>query len=283
MTGGNTSKIPGSGCPGDECVIDAVVNSKRLALRTPAPNTVTADFTADNFGLKIWKKTAAGTIQINGARYDFTYDTNFGMPVAGEYTHCSNMPVVTTISRNGTPLPSPQTGFLCTHQDRYANARLFWMVSNGESRHLSNLIRPLVSSPAADAIGPGSGCAISSGVDPMGNFDMSDANSLYCAGNVTAQKYPVIYKCTYNPNDSTWGNYREWDNGFNFYAENPAVSCVNITKASQGKDLAAQIKALDPSFDSNYFNTIGPGSCQRPLFHFDGKARPGSDWLLRCF
>ena len=75
----------------------------------------------------------------------------------------------------------------------------------------------------------------------------------------------MIYKCTYNASDPTWGNYREWNNGYNVNADNPAVSCVNITKASLGNDLETQIRTLIPGFAVGRFQ-FGPGSLKGRYF-----------------
>ena len=268
MVPGDVVVIPGAGCAnGDQCVIATVVNARRLTLTNSVSGTVTATFTASNFGVKIWKKTTVGTVSLNSARYDFAGDTSFGMPVAGSESQCSTIPGVTTIDRNGAPLSGPLNGYLCMQEDLYGNARLFWNGSNGEVRHISNLTRPAVILPAADAVNFAiSLCFIAAGVDPVGNFDATDPNSLYCAGTQTGGgKYDVIYKCTYNSADAAWGNYREWSNNYDVNAENPAMSCVNITKASLGNDLETQLQTLLPGFNPARFQ-FGPGTTKGRYF-----------------
>lgn len=261
MAAGDIITITGSGCPnGDQCVIASVLNSNHLTITTSA--SITANYTAGNFGVKLWKKTATGTVTVNSARFDWTNAVNFAIQVSGGIDNCSSLPAVTTVDRNGNTLSGPQSGFLCTQEDQWGNARLYWHGTNGEVRHLSNLTRPAVSAPPADAISfSDSLCIVSSG-DPVGDFDLIDPNSLYCAGTQTGGgKYDVVYKCTYNSSHAVWGNYREWNNNFDSTTENPAESCVNITKASLGNDLESQL----PGIDSSYF-FYGPGAVKGRYF-----------------
>ncbi len=268
LVAGDIITVPGSGCPNsDQCVIVAVVNANALTLATSA--SITANYTASNFGWKIWKKTATGSISVNTAQYDYAIAAVLQMPAAGAYSQCSRINAPTTIDRNGTPLGYTQNGNLCVQLEDFGNAHLYWIGTNGESRFISSLVRPAVVSPAQDTTSIAYMCPQAGGSPQLSPFDQTDANSLYCVGTKTGGLYEVVYKCTYDPTNVTWGNYKEFTD-YTASLSNPAEVCTNVTKASLGQDLNTQ--GVPSGYDIASGNTSGPYMAFAPLIAQGGIA-----------
>ncbi len=243
MVSGDVIVITGTDpdCPSDICTVASITNATHMVITQTVTGTVTAAYSADNFGWKIWKKTATGSVSVNTAQFDPAVDSVLQMPDAGAYSQCSLVDAPTTVDRSGTPLGHIQHGNLCVQLEMFGNTHLWWNGTNGEVRLISLLVRPAVASPAADITTLDYLCQQYGGAPQLSPFDQTNANILYCSGTKTGSPamHDVMYKCTYDPANGTWGNYVEFTD-YTIQTSNPAVTCVNTTKASLGNDLNTQ-------------------------------------------
>lgn len=263
LSPGDWIYIIGSSCPNQQCVIASIVNGYSLTITLSQSTLTNASFGINPFGVKIWKQTASGTLNLRNALFDLAFDTHFVMPESGEFSQCSNVSAPTTVNAAGSPLGYTQPGWNCILEDGYNNGRWYWIGTNGESRHISNLTIPAVSTPTQDAHGfLQNGCQTSGGSDPISAWDPS-SSYFYCLLYPPYGSYNVIYKMAYNP-AASGGGYQSWSNAWNLNNENtPAMTQTNITPASMGMDLVTQATSLYPGFNP-YYSRWAVGSTRGP-------------------
>jgi hypothetical protein len=225
-----------------------------------SPPLIVAVSGVTTYGVKLWKKTATGTINLNTARYDSTYTTQPSIPTGGESANCSKNYADTTVDRNGSALGRTQHGYLCGFDDMFGNVNLYWLGTNGESRLISRLRVPAVSgsSGGKDDNGNVQGCITIGGVTPDSPFDATDPNSLYCIGFTSGTTYSVIRKFTYNSGTGGCG-YKAYVVDYDLTHDNSCMTVTNITKASLNQDLTSLMVAALPSFKSSYFTAWSGG------------------------
>ena len=224
-TGGSTITIGSS-----ECRIAQMVHARALAIDAAscAPSLALpvdkANYTADNFGVLIRKQSpGADPVFIKAASFDYGSSQEPPWAYGGHTLYCANK----LLPDGSDP---PQYGFHC---DLYGV--LYWInPATGEARLLGDR-RSYRGTLEGDTL---SGCNTDAAT-----FNADNPNIFYCASAASGKT--VILQAEYTGSNQDAG-------------QAPAAfpipaNWTNLTPASQGLDLGAQIRQFDPEFDPGLF------------------------------
>lgn len=261
-------------CPNNLCTISLVNSSSSLTIVEFAPSVSNAAFKTANTGVMVWINKAGSTYAASiSVNFDYAYSDQVTMPATGSTGQCSPHPTTVSYAADGVTPITPVAGELCLSAHNNGPTQFLYLLipSTGETRFLSPLAFANPSDPVPDQV---------TGFKGLPNaFDSSDPNTFYVQANTTggtaifsgtynaavykyrAYAHSLYPPARYNPGqDVTRAPYQDpaWaDTG---------ITWVNLTKASQGKDIGSQIAATDPNWDPTIFRA---GTVTRVA---DGKA-----------
>jgi hypothetical protein len=234
-------------CPRHHCTIERVVNSSQVEIRESLPEAKNQDYRAANFGLRVVKNTDQGSLTLSFA-YEVAATRMFMTPSDGSNDFCSPKPVTARVDASGRDLVSPLTGYLCVLPTTSGtNALFFYAQETGEIRLLSNFHRPY-SGSGGDEFGSYVNVKINS-------FDANDGTVFYgIASTGSGPYYMTVWRGKYT------GDFRSWNSGYTFPPRADQVNWTNLTPASRGLDVAAQLQRRNPKYDRQlfpYLNGVG--------------------------
>lgn len=241
---GDHINIAGSGCsangiPG-ECTIASVNDGQHLTLNETVSTVSNAAFSASNFGFLIRKANGSGTISIDSVAFDYSYSRAAGGVQNGSTEYFSKTTVTVTVDRSGNPAAPRQAYVAMLPQEDGFEGLWAFFPDNGESRYLSPLVYRAVSSPPEDARNGTQACT---GRQMSASLDPRQPNSGYCL-IPTGGTFQAIAQFVYT------GDYREFVGS----GDSPVnLTWTNLTPASQGKDVARQVRALYPGYDPPFY------------------------------
>lgn len=256
--------INGSSCPGGLCTIVSVNSSSSLTIAENAGSLSQAYFKTANSGIMVWVKrgSSSSSAQIS-LNMDYAYSDQFTMPLNGTTGQCSSNPVQVSYAADGVTPIAPVQGQLClaAHQSGPQQALYLMIPSTGETRFLAPIYFFNGSDAQADQVCCGR-YVLAAG------FDATDPNTIYAQVNTSGGT--SVFRGVYNQSQfkfkayghslypsSTIG-YAPGEDTTQYWWQGPAwsdtgITWTNITKASLGEDLGAQIAAKDPNYDPSLF------------------------------
>ena len=203
------------------------------------------------FGIRIRKKTALGSINVNASwTLAWAAVQDNGYNATGDL--CSQLTFPVNYQADGvTPVSPPQTGKLCIIGR--VNTRLALLIpATGEVRVLSGLSHQDAGSYTYPSV-------------PFGAFSSTDPLTIYGVhGDDQVQDggYSTLYRITYDP---TVCHFRTWPgNNYGFPGGPQASDCVtwtNLTPAKQGRDVITQFQsavATNPFWNASVMSQIKP-------------------------
>jgi hypothetical protein len=274
-------------CASNYCTIASIQSPSALTIVESATLTGATYWDAAP-GLKVWKKTGTGTINV-GFSFDAAMSSNWVMDGGGEFDSCGHNPVTVSVDANGNAISPSVPGFLCMARTaQYSRGGSLYVVipSSGESRLLSSFNGSVnTGDPVADRL---IGTRWMSGL----KFDPNDSTILYHSSKVngTSGNVQSIFKIQYT------GNFAAWVPVYSGAQPTDHVTYTNLTPASTGMDLLSQVQAAIPGYDPTIFGTFldndglgmagkyyvltgGPGSGQDSpcsYFFFDTSTSPAT-------
>jgi hypothetical protein len=262
-----------SACASNYCTIASMQSTSALTTVESNSTLTNATYFDAAPGLKIWKTTAPGTVNVS---FSFTTATGgyFTMDVGGEFDSCGHNSVTVSVDAGGNAISPSVTGYLCIArwgQDSHGGALYLIIPSTGESRLLSNFIGTRnTGDPTADQI-YSSDLIIPSGL----NFDSTDSTVMYYAllvNGIGGNHVQSIFKIHYT------GTFAAWTPVYSGTVPADHVTYTNLTPASTGMDILSQIQAAFPSYSTTlwgtFYNNSGLGMAGK---YFVVSAGPGQD------
>jgi hypothetical protein len=235
-------------CVSNYCTIASIQSPTSLTI-VESPSTLTgATYWDAAPGLKAWKKTGTGTINVSFA-FDAAQSSNWTMDLGGEFDSCGHNPVTVSVDANGNPISPSVPGFLCMARTaQYSRGGSLYVIipSTGESRLLSNFSGTInTGDPLADRL---IGDRWLSGL----KFDPNDSTILYHSSKVNGASGNAqsIFKIQYT------GNFAAWQPVYSGAQPADHMTWKNLTPASTGMDLLSQIEAAIPGYDPTIFGTF---------------------------
>lgn len=262
---GGKLHITGSSCPNALCTIASVNTSQSITLTASAGTLTGAAFQTANIGIKLWVVAASGTAAIS-VNMDHAYSDTFS-GAEGQTPQCSPNPTTVSYASDGTTPITPVPGQLClaAHIEGQTQVLYLMIPSTGETRLLSPIWYVNSSDATQDQIAD----PVANNLSPIvGGFDATDPNTFYARAGTNGGT--SIFKAVY---DSATYRYKAYphslypsatagytpgeDTTGGFYRgpawSDTGIAWTNITKASLGLTLDAQISAGDPNYNSSLF------------------------------
>lgn len=251
-------------CPNNLCTISLVNSSSTMTIVEFAPTLSNAVFKTANSGVMVWINRAGSTYAASiSVNFDYTYSDQAAFPLNGTFAQCSSRPTTVSYAADGVTPITPVAGELCLENHRNIpgeNLYLF-IPSTGETRFLSPLYFANPQDPDADKV------TLLRGLQNA--FDASDPNTFYVQATVAGGK-AEIYSATYNAAvykyrtyshslyPSVTDRYAPGQDVTQPFFKGPAwpdtgITWVNLTRASQNKDLLSQVAANAPNWDPTIF------------------------------
>ena len=219
-------------CGNNLCTIVSVDNISHLTVQESA-SVSNADYRGANFGLRISKTTATGSISLSFS-YDLAVSHGAGLPASGSNDLCSRNSDTTNVAADGSPLSSPAAGYLCIGpKSGGVYALYFFIPATGEMRLLSNFYKPW----------DGAGVDGSSGTVSVteNSFDPVDPRAFYGLLSTGGVDYSV-FRGRYS------GDFRAWNPGYQYPPPPDNVTWTNLTLASQSRGIKSQL-ATNSNYD----------------------------------
>jgi hypothetical protein len=257
------------GCAGNLCTIVSVNSSSSMTIQENAGTLNGASFTTVNRGIVLWMKKGSGTTHASiSVNFDYAYSDMFTMPLNGTVAQCSPNPTTVSYAADGVTHITPVSGQLClaSHPDGPQQVLYLLIPSTGETRLLSPIYLMNASDPGSDQVAD----PVVSNIHMLGAaFDSTDPNTIYA--QVGTNGGSTLFKGIYNAAVYKFKSYAHSlypsaSGGFNpgqdttqYWYRGPAwsdtgLNWTNLTKASQGNDLGAQIAQNDSNFAANLFH-----------------------------
>jgi hypothetical protein len=241
-------------CPGNLCTIADVKHAAELTLSETELTLPETNFKAANFGARITKKNATGTVSVS-ARMHIAWSYGWIMPASGATDQCARTPVQTSVAADGTPLGSPLSGHLCIFPNsRGGLGGLFFLGTNGETRFVSAVRTPasIPGHAAQDQPSPLVGHA----GPTQSTFSLTEANVFYATVLTNSGKRSV-FRLTYRGDYSELRyNYPQGGGGQQPLTPSDNITWENITKSSENKDIQSQITARFPNYDVSRYGSF---------------------------
>jgi hypothetical protein len=264
---GSRIYIARSGCASDYCTIASVQSPTVLTIVETSATLTGAAFWDAAPGLKAWKKTATGTVNVsfgfNVASSDF-----FTMVADGATEMCGHTPVTVSVDASGNPICPSVVGFMCMTRNASSSSGgpLYVVIpSTGEARLLSNFTGTVnTGDPVADRL---TGQRLFSGQ----MFSPTDSTKLYLTTQCNTTKQ-CLFMAHYT------GNFAAWQPVYSGTQPTDYITYTNLTPASTGMDILGQVEAANPSYQStiwgNFVNNYGLGMAGK---YYDIAATGGQD------
>jgi len=276
-------------CVNNFCTIASVQSYAALTI-VENPGTLTgATYWDAAPGLKAWKKTATGTVNV-AFSFKAAFSGEWTMDGGGEFDSCGHNPVTISVDASGNPISPSVTGYLCMARTaQYSRGGSLYVIipSTGESRLLSSFNGPVnIGDPVADRL---------IGDRWLGGlkFDPNNSTILYHSSEVngtTGSHAQSIFKIQYT------GNFAAWVPVYSGTQPTDYMTYTNLTPASTGMDILSQVQAAIPGYNSTFYGTFinndglgmagkyyvlngGPGGGQDApcaFFFFDTSTTPAS-------
>jgi hypothetical protein len=245
-TPGTKIYVANSTCLGFICEIATLTNGKSLTLTGDPGITGTQTWVNANFGLRITKTNATGSVYVSAAwklamsRKGRMLQDNGSYPVCGP-------PDTTTVDINGNPLGYSLTGWPCIiNQASDVNSlagALYFITETGEVRYISPLIAP-------STVGSGGDTISTLKVSGVGGFGWDTDPKVIYSLSVSSAPFLVI-RTTYS------GDWRQLPITYaNTQHDAATMSWSIVTKVSEGKDVQAALDAATPYYVSGWQGTI---------------------------
>ncbi len=239
-------------CPRNLCTIVSVGSHSQLTIQESL-NLTGATYKALNFGYRIWKATAAGTVSVS-VRKSIAWSRITMQWAGGSRRKCSEVPVTTTVDRDGNPLPAPLKGYLCVvPQNPSLDAwPPVWWVSEetGESRLVAipwhDIATYTPGTPNGDKVRPG---AVSFNGQVV-RWDPVDGRAFYAIMETNTSGKWSVFRIRYT------GDFREFKPNYpqGGVRPTPPLEWENLSPPSQNRNIEAQIDAYGhPGWDANKF------------------------------
>ncbi len=146
LSAGDRIYLQGSGCGNggtDYCTVARVTDSKHIV--TTESNTVSpaANYTIQNAGLRIWKNTNNGTVNLNQTQWYGAFGLGHGVGANEQKDLCSPNTFTLTANRDGSARSTNVPARLCQFQatDGVLSTYVF-VPSTGEAWHIANSFIP---------------------------------------------------------------------------------------------------------------------------------------------
>jgi len=267
LAAGSKVLVAGSPCAHLLCTVASVPNASTMTLLENVGTSSTA-VTLANFGLKIWKANATGTINLT-TTFDVGYEGVPGFSIAdGASEQCAQNPTTLTQNAEGTTVP-PYSALMCTLEWSDGTVVYAFVPSTGEMRPIA-LMYNLYGSGLGNNNGP------KPGTDPFG----SDGRTIYAQGYQQDTGYPEIIKWVYRGQGKTYVTgglvtnhsfipYYSPPNGqsasdvtCNVGEQTAGNLCTSpITGTTKSNDLRTQVAAASANYSKGAFgtnpNTVG--------------------------
>jgi hypothetical protein len=257
---GSKVLIAGSSCGNSLCTVASVGSSSTLTLNENVGTLSGAAFTMANFGLKILKHAAGGTVNVT-VKYDVAFESmpNF-LIQDGASDQCNRNPITLTQDAFGNTV-SPFSANLCLLNFQDGTVVYAFVPATGEMRQIG-MTYTTYGHGVADTTKPPL---------PQNPWDMSDPRTLYGLGFQSDTSLPELVRWIYRGHGKAYttgalpyqGLFSTVPNGqsdgvtsCNGSEEQAGNMCVSlVTDPAAGHDFRAQVSALNPNYANGGFGT----------------------------
>jgi hypothetical protein len=256
LAAGSKVIVTGSSCTNSLCTVSSVKNASSMAL-VENIGTLTTTLTPANFGLKIWKANAMGTINIT-TTFDVAFEGTPSFSIAdGGSQQCSSNPMTLTQNAAGTTVASYSAN-LCLLTWSDGTVAYAFIPSTGEMRPLGLLFARY-----------GNGLGNCNNCTPPPNPFYSDGRTVLGPGYQQDTGNPEIVQWVYRGQGKQYvtgglpfgGVYNSPPNGqsdgvtsCNSGEQQSGNLCVSpVTGTTSGNDLRTQAAACDANYAKGAF------------------------------